>query len=90
MGAFSKTLKYSIIMEEKVHEYSDGELTILWKPQRCTHSGVCVKTLPAVYHPQERPWINMENATTAELISQINKCPSGALSYRIEENIEIK
>ena len=29
----------------------------------------------------ERPWIKIENATTEQLKNQINKCPSGALSY---------
>jgi uncharacterized Fe-S cluster protein YjdI len=44
--------------------------------------GVCVKTLPKVYNPKERPWIKMENATSEELMSQVSKCPSGALSYK--------
>jgi uncharacterized Fe-S cluster protein YjdI len=61
--------------------YSNGELTIVWQPKKCIHSGVCVKTLPKVYHPAERPWIKIENATTEELKSQVDKCPSGALSY---------
>ena len=63
-------------------EYSNGELTIIWQPDLCQHSGICVKTLPQVYNPKERPWVKIENATTDELIAQINKCPSGALSYR--------
>ena len=62
-------------------EYSNGEITIVWKPEKCIHSGVCVKTLPEVYDPKAKPWITPENATTAELKSQIDKCPSGALSY---------
>lgn len=70
---------------EKVLEYSNGEITILWKPDLCQHAGVCVKTLPAVYNPKERPWIKSENATTEELIEQINMCPSGALSYRMNK-----
>lgn len=60
-------------------EYSNGELTIVW------HAGICVKTLPNVYHPKERPWIKMENATTEELIAQIKMCPSGALSYKLKK-----
>jgi uncharacterized Fe-S cluster protein YjdI len=63
-------------------EYSNGEITILWKPKVCSHSGVCVRTLPNVYDPKSRPWIRPENATTRELIEQIAKCPSGALSIR--------
>ena len=67
-------------MERK--EYSNGEITIVWQPKLCIHSGVCVKTLPQVYNPQERPWIKPENATTRELLDQVAKCPSGALSIK--------
>ena len=65
----------------KQKEYSNGELTIIWKPEKCTHAAECVKALPQVYNPMERPWIKIENATTEQLKNQINKCPSGALSY---------
>lgn len=65
-------------MEKK---YSNGEITIHWQPGKCIHSGVCARTLPQVYKPREVPWITIENATTEELKSQIDKCPSGALSY---------
>ncbi len=64
-------------------EYSNEEITILWKPSLCKHTGICVKTLPQVYNPRERPWIKMDNATTEQLIGQIKKCPSGALSYKL-------
>ncbi len=65
-------------------EYSNGEITIIWEPKLCQHMGICVKTLPQVYNPKEKPWIKIENATTEELISQIKKCPSGALSYKMD------
>jgi uncharacterized Fe-S cluster protein YjdI len=39
--------------------------------------------LPNVYHPKEKPWVKVENASTAELQEQIGKCPSGALTYII-------
>jgi len=67
-------------MSEK--EYSNGEITIVWQPSLCIHSGVCVKTLPKVYHPKEKPWITIENATTEALIDQVAMCPSGALSIK--------
>jgi len=69
-----------------IKEYSNGELTVIWKPDLCIHSGNCVRLLPAVYHPKEAPWVKPENATTEELIDQINQCPSGALSYRMNES----
>lgn len=67
-------------MERK--EYSNGEITIVWQPKLCIHSGVCVRTLPKVYNTKERPWIKPENATTQEIIDQVANCPSGALSIK--------
>lgn len=69
----------------KAKEYTNGEITIVWKPDVCIHSGICVKTLPKVYKPNERPWIQMENATSQEMIDQVAKCPSGALSIKKED-----
>ena len=63
-------------------EYSNGEITILWTPEKCTHAGICVKTLPQVYNPKEKPWVKIDNATTEELVDQVSKCPSGALSIK--------
>lgn len=66
---------------ENIKEYNNGEITIVWKHDLCIHAAVCVKTLPQVYNPKDRPWIKQENATTEQLVDQINKCPSGALSF---------
>lgn len=76
-------------MEEKVIRYKhpNGEITVLWRPQRCIHSGICVKMLPNVYDPNARPWVKPENSTTEELINQINHCPSGALQYELHDKI---
>ncbi|MBV6881429.1 (4Fe-4S)-binding protein [Epilithonimonas ginsengisoli] len=65
------------------HEYNADEITVLWKPKVCIRAGVCVKMLPKVYNPIDRPWIKTENATAEELKDQITKCPSGALSYKL-------
>ena len=71
-------------------EYSNGEITILWRPEKCIHSGVCVRTLPAVYHPRERPWIQPENATSAEIVRQVAMCPSGALAIKEPPAAKVK
>jgi uncharacterized protein len=71
-------------------EYSNGEVTIVWKPEKCIHSGICVKTLPKVYHPKEKPWIKPENASSKELIMQVATCPSGALSIKQENKTILK
>jgi len=70
---------------EKKFEYSNSDITIIWQPDLCKHSGICVKTLPDVYHPKDRPWIKPENASTEQLVHQVNLCPSGALSHRFNQ-----
>lgn len=72
-------------MDNIKKEYSNGEITIVWKPGKCIHSGVCVKMLPQVYNPKERPWIKIENAESEALKRQVNSCPSGALTYYVNE-----
>ena len=85
MGVLQKELNRKNMENEIKKEYSNGEITIVWQPGLCLHSGICVKTLPKVYNPQEHPWIKIENATTQELINQVNLCPSGALSYYLNK-----
>jgi len=68
-------------MEKIKYPHPSGELTVNWEPKICIHSGICVKMLPQVYAPKERPWCKPENATVEELKNQIDNCPSGALSY---------
>jgi predicted GNAT family acetyltransferase/uncharacterized Fe-S cluster protein YjdI len=71
-------------------EYSTGEITILWQPEKCIHAGICVKTLPNVYNPKEKPWIKPKNASPEELINQVAKCPSGALSMKQDYQMQIR
>ena len=61
-------------------KYSNGEITVVWQSGKCIHSGNCARNLLQVFNPNERPWIKVENASSFEIISTVEKCPSGALS----------
>lgn len=67
---------------DTIKEYQKENFTIIWKPKKCIHAGICVKKLPKVYDPKAKPWIKSDNASNEELKIQIHACPSGALSYR--------
>lgn len=67
-------------MEEKVHRYSNGEVTIVWKPALCAHSTKCWKGLPEVFKPGHKPWIDPQGAETDRIVEQVKRCPSGALT----------
>lgn len=64
-------------------EYSNDEMVVYWNPEKCIHSRNCVKGLPKVFDRSKRPWINMKGASSEEIMKVIDRCPSGALSYKI-------
>ena len=72
-------------MKEVTKHYTNGEVTIVWQNKLCSHSANCVRGLPQVFNAKENPWIKPENATTEKLMEQVKKCPSGALSYFMNE-----
>lgn len=77
-------------MENITKKYTNGEVTIVWKPDVCVHSAVCFHGLPQVFNPHQKPWINAEGSTTANIVAQVKKCPSGALSYYMNNEAAAK
>jgi len=71
-------------------EYQNGDTTVVWKPELCYHSKNCVKNLPEVFNPDNKPWIKPSNASEEALRKTIDKCPSGALSYKIDGEFPTK
>lgn len=69
-------------MKDITKTYSNGDVTIIWKPSQCIHSAICFKGLGEVFDPRKRPWITLENSTPEKIIDQVKKCPSGALSLK--------
>jgi uncharacterized Fe-S cluster protein YjdI len=74
-------LKTTIMESNSQKRYTNNEVTIVWQPDVCIHAGICVRGLPEVFNAKAKPWINIDGASTEQLINQVKKCPSGALSY---------
>lgn len=77
-------------MKDITKHYTNGEVTVVWKPSICIHSAICFKGSPTVFNPHQRPWITPEGGTTQQIIDQVKKCPSGALSYFMNNETETK
>lgn len=72
-------------MPPPVKEYTNGEITVIWQAHLCQHSAHCYKELLAVFNPEARPWINMAGAPNDRITQQVNRCPSGTLTYLWED-----
>ncbi|MCU0440951.1 MAG: (4Fe-4S)-binding protein [Bacteroidia bacterium] len=75
-------------MKDITKKYTNDEVTIVWKNAQCIHSTLCWKGLNEVFNPTERPWIKPEGAPTQAIIEQVKKCPSGALSYYLNTEMD--
>jgi len=62
-------------------QYKKEDLTVYWDPKVCIHSGVCLRSLPAVFNLKKRPWIQVDSGDNESIQKTINACPSGALGY---------
>src|SRR4051812_43051294 len=63
-------------------DYTGKDIVVSFDLQRCIHSTVCLRALPGVFIPGERPWIRADEASADELAAAVSRCPSGALQFR--------
>jgi len=67
--------------KEIIKRYTNGEVTVIWQPSLCVHSAICFRGMPGVFDPRRRPWVVLDGQSTDAIVTQIEECPSGALSY---------
>ena len=61
--------------------YEKDDLTVFWDSSRCIHTGICLRSLPAVFNLRSRPWVQVDGANADEIAATVRKCPTGALRY---------
>jgi uncharacterized Fe-S cluster protein YjdI len=70
--------------------YTNGEITVYWRPELCIHSANCLIGLPGVFDSSERPWVNIHGASSKEILKTVDTCPSRALLYLKNANLTVR
>jgi uncharacterized Fe-S cluster protein YjdI len=74
-------------MEKTDRDYTNGEITVFWQPRKCIHATTCYRELIEVFNPRKRPWVNMDGASTEEIVRVVKLCPTQALTYKYNSEI---
>jgi uncharacterized Fe-S cluster protein YjdI len=61
--------------------YTNGEVTVYWRPHLCIHSANCLIGLPKVFDNSSRPWIKPQEASGKDIMRVVNTCPTRAITY---------
>jgi len=76
--------KQSDRTQDKRRDYVGKVITIHDNRGQCAHAGVCTDRLSSVWRMGMKPWIDPDGANVEAIIETIEACPSGALSYTID------
>ena len=72
-------------MDINANVFSNDDITVTYSPRCCANAGICARQLSNVFRHSVIPWIDLEGAQTDVVINQINKCPSGALKFHLNQ-----
>lgn len=69
------------MMAEKLREYRGGKINVTYALKRCIHAAECVRSLPAVFDTDKRPWVQPDEADADAVAEAVLRCPTGALHF---------
>lgn len=68
--------------------FEGSDVTVYFDQARCIHAAECVKGLPAVFDPKNKPWVNPDGAEAQSVVEVVQRCPSGALHFELKSGDE--
>lgn len=68
--------------DKRVFEYPGGEIDVLWDGRLCIHIGECGNAKGDLFVGGRDPWCLPDTCSKAEVREVVERCPSGALTYR--------
>ncbi len=78
------------IKEESLQVYKGKDIIINFNKSICSGAAICVRGLGSVFHSGfSKGWIVPDADNNENIISQISSCPSGALSYTLQDKTAI-
>ncbi|EXJ15345.1 CDGSH iron-sulfur domain-containing protein [Imhoffiella purpurea] len=68
--------------DDKCVDFRGDEIEVTWDGRLCIHVAECGKAKGDLFVAGREPWCKPDAATKAEVREVVERCPSGALTYR--------
>lgn len=65
---------------DRVIAYEGTEVTVYYNPLLCSHAAECGRLASNIFNPEQKPWVQPDNGTRAEVEAVVTACPSSALT----------
>ena len=72
---------------DRIIDYVGAEVTVTYSPRLCSHAAECARLAGNVFNAAEKPWIQPDRGSRAEIAEVIAACPSGALAFSGREHL---
>jgi uncharacterized Fe-S cluster protein YjdI/CDGSH-type Zn-finger protein len=72
-------------VSRRLQVYETASVTVTFNPSRCIHNAHCVRTLPSVFNPAARPWVQPDQADAETVMRVVAGCPTGALHAELRD-----
>ena len=76
--------------KDRLDTYQGKKITIHDNRSICAHAGYCTDGLPSVFRLREDPFVDPDGAGIEEIIDIVKQCPSGALTYTLEDDSDTR
>lgn len=72
---------------DRVFRYEGSETTVTFNPRLCGHAAECGRIASNIFNTKQKPWVQPDNGSLAEVEAVVAACPSGALKIATPEGI---
>ncbi len=68
---------------DRIYSYEGKEATVYYNKLLCSHAGECGARALPIFNPKQKPWVQPNAGTAAQVKDVVEACPSGALRYSL-------
>lgn len=68
--------------KDRLLAYEGKDVTVTYNPMICSHAAECGRLAGHIFNPEQKPWVQPDSGTVAEVEAVIAACPSGALALK--------